>query len=80
MLTKRHCTITGVINFYARNEPLIAVGSVIHRADSPPYIWHYHGETRSASGTAVDLPAVERFLNENHRKAMAHHGSDRQAA
>ncbi len=29
MLSRSHCPYTGVVNFFARTEPLLAVGSVI---------------------------------------------------
>ncbi len=32
MLSRSHCPHTGVVNFFARAEPLLAVGSVIKAA------------------------------------------------
>ena len=28
MISKRHCPLTGVVNFFAAADPLIAIGSV----------------------------------------------------
>ena len=80
MLTKRRCTATGVINFFARHEPHIAVGSAIPLRGPAKYLWHYHGDVAAATGTAADLSAVERLLNEHHRRARRAEADDRQAA
>lgn len=69
MLIKRRCTATGVINFFSKNEPFIAVGSVTTRNSEPHYIWHYHGEATSVSGVAIDWQTVERVMNAHHSRA-----------
>ena len=80
MLTKRRCTATGVINFFSMHEPHIAVGSVVKRDTRSAYVWHYHGTTGSAGGTASDLAGAERAIGRHHRQAMASEGDDRYAA
>ena len=80
MLVKRRCTATGIINFYSKQEPYIAVGSVISRAGPVPYVWRYHGETRQAGGAAHDWKTVERAINDLHRQALRAEADDRCAA
>ena len=70
MLIKRRCTATGVINFYSKQDPYIAVGSVISRSGPAPYIWRYHGEEHPAGGEARDWKAVERAINEHYRQEV----------
>ena len=39
MISKRHCPLTGVVNFFAAADPLIAIGSVSGATDAPSYAW-----------------------------------------
>jgi hypothetical protein len=80
MLTKRRCTATGVINFFARHEPHIAVGTVIPRSQPVHYVWHFHGETGPAAGLARDWQTAERAINERFREARQAEDDDRRAA
>ena len=80
MLIKRRCTATGVINFYSKQEPHIAVGSVISRTGPVSFIWRYHGEARPAAGTARDWRAVEHAMNEHYRQEVTAREGDRRAA
>lgn len=80
MLIKRRCTATGVINFFSKQEPYIAVGSVISRGGPATYIWRYHGEVRPAGGAAHDWKAVERAMNDQHRREENAREDDRRAA
>lgn len=80
MLIKRRCTATGIINFYSKNEPYIAVGSVISRSNGPAYVWRYYGEDRACGGTACDMKAVERVMVEQHRRSTIANQEGRCAA
>ena len=85
MLSKRRCTATGVINFYARQDPHLAVGSIVPRAVVPPvskvlYVWHYHGASAAAAGTASDWQSAEIAINEQHRQARVADVCERFAA
>jgi hypothetical protein len=80
MLIKRRCTATGVINFYSKQEPYIAIGSVISRPGPNPFIWRYYGETRPAGGAEQEWKAVERAMNDHHRRALTALEGDRHAA
>ncbi len=70
MLIKRRCIATGVVNFYSKHEPHIAIGSVTTRVGPVPYVWRYHGESLTTGGTAREWVAVERALNAQHRRAQ----------
>ena len=72
MLTKRRCPATGAINFYSRQEPYIAVGTVIRKGVPAHYVWHYHGGATPAAGLAYDWRAVEHAISEHHRLAKTH--------
>ena len=72
MLTKRRCPATGAINFYSRQEPFIAVGTVIPSGEPVRYVWHYHGGATPAAGLAYDWRAVELAIGEHHRRARDH--------
>jgi len=66
MLSKSRCPHTGVVNFYTRADPLLAVGSVAAAADPSNYVWRcYLGA--EASGLAPNLTAAEACL----RRAIA---------
>jgi hypothetical protein len=65
MLSKCRCPHTGVVNFFTKADPLLAVGSVAE-AGSARYAWHcYVGE--QVSGLAPDMSLAEAYL----RKAIA---------
>jgi hypothetical protein len=56
-----------VVNFYARAEPLLAVGSVIKVDRAGLYHWRYYLGPQSAVGTAPDLRTAENCLIKSHR-------------
>ena len=80
MLIKRRCTATGIINFYSKNEPYIALGSAISRMNGPAYVWRYYGKDTPCGGTARDLSAVEQVMTEQHRRAVLARVEGRHAA
>jgi hypothetical protein len=52
VLDKHRCPHTGVINFFHKSEPMLAVGSII---ESPPgrFVWRSHvDDSRSGSAPA----------------------------
>jgi hypothetical protein len=61
MISKRHCPQTGVTNFFAASEPLIAIGSVSEGAGVQAYAWHCYLDT-PVSGTAQDAAIAEAEL------------------
>jgi hypothetical protein len=66
MLEKGRCPHTGVVNFFSKADPLLAVGSVAEAGDSIGYAWRcYVGE--EAGGLAPDISLAEACL----RKAIA---------
>jgi len=71
VLSKSRCPHTGVVNFFTRSDPLLAVGSVAETGVPTRYVWRcYVGE--EAGGLAPDIALAEARL----RKAIA--GSERQ--
>ena len=80
MLIKRRCTATGVVNFFTKQEPFIAIGSVISRTGAEPFVWRYHGDMVAAGGTARDWRDVERAIDTHHRRAEAEQDQARCAA
>jgi hypothetical protein len=71
MLSRSHCPHTGVVNFFARTEPLLAVGSVIKAREPGLYHWRYYLDPQGAVGTAPDLRTAEDHLLSSHRAYLA---------
>lgn len=65
MISKRRCPHTGVVNFFAAADPLIAVGSVNETAPEQ-YAWRCYLDD-PAAGTAPDISLAEALL----RRAIA---------
>jgi hypothetical protein len=66
MLSKSRCPHTGVVNFFTKADPLLAVGSVAEAEAGARYVWRcYVGE--EAAGLAADIKLAEAHL----RQALA---------
>jgi hypothetical protein len=63
VITKRCCPHTGVVNFYDRAEPLLAVGSVTTGAKPAHYVWRSYKEDQEA-GVARDISVAEASLRD----------------
>ena len=62
MITKRRCPHTGVVNFYEKAEPLLAVGSVSTGTKaSARYIWRSYLDDRE-TGVARKISIAETHL------------------
>jgi hypothetical protein len=70
MLSRRHCPHTGIVNFFAHAEPLLAVGSVIKAGEPPLYHWRYYLGQQCAVGVAVDMRTAENNLINSHREYL----------
>jgi hypothetical protein len=66
MISKRRCPHTGIVNFYSKADPLLAVGSVAQASMPAVYVWRCYLEDQAA-GTAADSLSAEAQL----RKAIA---------
>ena len=61
MLSKCRCPHTGVVNFFTKTDPLLAVGSVAEVGATAGYAWRcYVGE--ETSGLAPDISRAEACL------------------
>lgn len=69
MISKRHCPLTGVVNFFAAADPLIAIGSVSEATDAPSYAWRCYLDD-PIGGIAPDIVVAEAEL----RAAIASRG------
>lgn len=67
MLSSSHCPHTGVVNFFARSEPLLAIGSVIKAGEPGLYHWRYYLGPQGAVGIAPDMSTAEGCLLSSHR-------------
>jgi hypothetical protein len=66
MLSRRHCPHTGIVNFFAAADPLLAIGSVIRAGEPARYHWRYYlGE--ASVGVATDMRSAENQLLGRHR-------------
>ena len=61
MITKRRCPHTGIVNFYEKTEPLLAVGSVTQGSIPPHYVWRCYLDDQAA-GVAADISIAEAHL------------------
>lgn len=66
MISKRHCPHTGVTNFFAAADPLMAIGSVSEPTDIQTYAWRCYLDS-PVGGTASDMGIAEAEL----RRAIA---------
>jgi hypothetical protein len=72
VITKRRCPLTGVVNFYEKADPLLAVGSV--SADTKParYIWRFYLDQQEA-GIARNISIAEAHLRDAIARAKHPH-------
>jgi hypothetical protein len=70
VLSRRRCPYTGIVNFFAEAEPLLAVGSVVRIAAPAAYQWRcYLGEV-PVTGVARDIRAAEGRLIRQYRRVL----------
>ena len=61
-MTKRRCPHTGIVNFYGKTEPLLAVGSVSTGTKrSARYIWRSYLDDQE-TGVARKISIAEKHL------------------
>jgi len=61
VLSKSRCPHTGIVNYFTRADPLLAVGSVTATHAPARYVWRcYVGE--EACGVTRDMPSAEASL------------------
>jgi hypothetical protein len=73
VITKRRCPHTGVVNFYEKGEPLLAVGSVSAGTKrSARYIWRSYLEDQEA-GVARKISIAEAHLRDAISRAQQSH-------
>jgi hypothetical protein len=70
MLARRHCPHTGIVNFFAAGDPLLAVGSVIKTGKPALYHWRYYLGEAPAVGAAPDMRTAENHLISRHRAVL----------
>jgi len=67
MLSRRHCPHTGIVNFFAAADPLLAIGSVIKAGEPALYHWRYYLGQAPSVGAAPDMRSAENHLLTRHR-------------
>ena len=68
MLLKRRCPHTGIVNFFLKTDPYLAVGSV-RQAGPSEYVWRCYAEPFAGAGSVEDMKTAERSITELCRKA-----------
>jgi hypothetical protein len=63
VITKRRCPHTGIVNFYGKADPLLAIGSVSEGVMPAQYIWRSYLDDRVA-GVAPDRSIAEASLRD----------------
>jgi hypothetical protein len=61
VITKRRCPHTGIVNFYSKADPHLAVGSVAQASAPSSYVWRSYLDHR-AVGVAADISSAETHL------------------
>jgi hypothetical protein len=72
VITKRRCPHTGVVNFYEKTEPLLAVGSVSTGTKPSRYIWRCYLDDQE-SGVARNISMAEANLRDAIARAKHPH-------
>lgn len=72
MITKRRCPHTGVVNFYERAEPLLAIGSVTTGVDPAHFVWRSYSDDQE-SGIAPNVLIAEAHLRDAIARAKHAH-------
>jgi len=73
VITKRRCPHTGVLNFYEKTEPLLAIGSVSAGTKRSRYIWRFYLDEQEA-GVARNISIAEAHLRDAIARAKHAHG------
>jgi hypothetical protein len=77
MLSKRHCPVTGVVNFFFEEEPHFAVGSVVRNKRASGYEWRCYTEPCSGGGLVPDMKSAEQKVAQVcHEAAARRHFAD----
>ena len=61
MITSKRCPHTGVVNFFVRADPYLAVGSVSQEANPRQFVWRCYLDGEGA-GVADNLAIAEANL------------------
>jgi hypothetical protein len=72
VITKRRCPHTGVVNFYERAEPLLAIGSVTAAAEPAHFVWRSYSDDQE-SGIAPNVAIAEAHLRDAIARAKHAH-------
>jgi hypothetical protein len=72
VITKRRCPHTGVVNFYEKTEPLLAIGSVSAGPDPAHYVWRTYSDEQEA-GVARNISIAEAHLRDAIARAKHPH-------
>jgi hypothetical protein len=70
VLSRRRCPYTGIVNFFADAEPLLAVGSVVKTAGRAACQWRCYLGKVPATGVAPDMRSAEVRLIRQYRKVL----------
>ena len=63
MISKKHCPHTGVVNFFASSDPLMAIGSVNKATKPAHYDWRCYLDDPVA-GSAPDVAIADAYLRQ----------------
>lgn len=74
MLSKQRCPHTGIVNFFAKADPFVSIGSIIE-ADrrQGEYHWRVYDAVQTVSGIAADMAEAERRIKSQYRQRGPEH-------
>ncbi len=59
----KRCSHTGVVNFFTKTDPFVAIGSIVEAGRKQgEYHWRVYDAARTISGIAADMAEAERRL------------------
>jgi hypothetical protein len=70
VITKRRCPHTGIVNFYSKADPLLAVGSVSQASMPSHYVWRYYLHDQE-TGVAADISIAEAHVRNAIARGLA---------
>ena len=70
MLSRKQCPHTGIVNFFEKTDPHIAIGSAVMLRDRGTYHWLSFSADRDNGGIANDLGDAERQIARLNLAAM----------
>ena len=71
MLSRKQCPHTGIVNFFEKTDPHLAIGSAVKLREAGTYHWLSFASDCDNGGIADDLRSAERHISQLNAAALA---------